>query len=163
MRMKQLFENSMLFGTNAPFIEELYEDYLQNPISVLPEWRSYFDELQKIPGKTTRDVPHSLVLESFIRPAIEHSPGNDQDTVQGTAQAVAAERKQVSVLQIINAHRFLGVRLANLDPLKHQVKPYIPELDLSHYGLTEADMDTVFDTGSLVGPDRASLREILQA
>ncbi len=163
MRMKQLFENSMLFGTNAPFIEELYEDYLQNPISVLPEWRSYFDELQKIPGKTTRDVRHSLVLESFIRPAIEHSPGNDQDTVQGTAQAVAAERKQVSVLQIINAHRFLGVRLANLDPLKHQVKPYIPELDLSHYGLTEADMDTVFDTGSLVGPDRASLREILQA
>ena len=160
--MKQLIENSMLFGTNAPFIEELYEDYLQNPTLVLPEWRSYFDELQKIPGKTTRDVPHGPVLESFIRPAKEHACG-DQAAVQGAVQAVAAERKQVSVLQIINAHRFLGVRLANLDPLKHQEKPYIPELDPSHYGLTEADLDTVFDTGSLVGPARSSLREILQA
>ncbi len=152
----------MLFGTNAPFIEELYEDYLQNPTLVLPEWRGYFDELQKIAGKTTRDVPHGPVLASFIRPAREHAC-DDQATVQGAAQAVAAERKQVSVLQIINAHRFLGVRLANLDPLKHQEKPYIPELDPSHYGLTETDLDTVFDTGSLVGPARATLREILQA
>ena len=152
----------MLFGTNAPFIEELYEDYLQNPTLVLPEWRSYFDELQKIAGKTTRDVSHSPVLAAFIRPTAEHAR-DGQATVQGAEQAVAAERKQVSVLQIINAHRFLGVRLASLDPLKHQGKPYIPELNPSHYGLTEADMDTVFDTGSLVGPDRATLREILQA
>jgi 2-oxoglutarate dehydrogenase E1 component len=160
--MKQLFENSMLFGTNAPFIEELYEDYLQNPTLILPEWRSYFDELQKIAGKTTRDVSHSPVLAAFIRPIAEHARGA-QAGVQGAEQAVAAERKQVSVLQIINAHRFLGVRLASLDPLKHQEKPYIPELNPSHYGLTEADMDTVFDTGSLVGPARATLREILQA
>jgi len=152
----------MLFGTNAPFIEELYEDYLQNPTLVLPEWRSYFDELQKIAGKTTRDVSHSSVLAAFIRPPAEHAR-DGQASVQGTEQAVAAERKQVSVLQIINAHRFLGVRLASLDPLKHQEKPYVPELDPSHYGLTEADMDTVFDTGSLVGPARATLREILQA
>ncbi len=152
----------MLFGTNAPFIEELYEDYLQNPTLVLPEWRSYFDELQKIAGKTTRDVSHSPVLAAFIRPAAEHTR-DSQASVQGAEQVVAAERKQVSVLQIINAHRFLGVRLASLDPLKHQEKPYIPELDPSHYGLTEADMDTVFDTGSLVGPGRAPLREILQA
>ncbi len=152
----------MLFGTNAPFIEELYEDYLQNPTLVLPEWRGYFDELQKIAGKTTRDVSHSPVLAAFIRPAAEHAR-DGQASVQGAEQAVAAERKQVSVLQIINAHRFLGVRLASLDPLKHQEKPYIPELDPSHYGLTEVDMDTVFDTGSLVGPGRATLREILQA
>ncbi|MEK7843594.1 MAG: 2-oxoglutarate dehydrogenase E1 component, partial [Pseudomonadota bacterium] len=102
--MKQLFENSMLFGTNAPFIEELYEDYLQNPALVLPEWCSYFDELQKMAGKATRDVSHSPVLASFIRPATEHAR-DGQATVQGAAQAVAAERKQVSVLQIINAHR----------------------------------------------------------
>lgn len=152
----------MLFGTNAPFIEELYEDYLQNPTLVLPEWRGYFDELQKTAGKTTRDVSHGPVLASFIRPARKYAC-DDQAAVQGAAQAVAAERKQVSVLQIINAHRFLGVRLANLDPLKHQEKPYIPELDPSHYGLTEADLDIVFDTGSLVGPGRATLREILQA
>lgn len=44
----------MLFGTNAPFIEELYEDYLENPSLVLPEWCSYFDELQKVVGEQIR-------------------------------------------------------------------------------------------------------------
>ena len=76
--------------------------------------------------------------------------------------ASTTERKQISVLQLINAYRFLGVRHANLDPLKHQEKPYIPELDPGYYGLTESDFDTVFGTGSLIGPARASLREILQ-
>ncbi|MGH8753921.1 MAG: 2-oxoglutarate dehydrogenase E1 component, partial [Burkholderiales bacterium] len=75
----------------------------------------------------------------------------------------AAEKKQVSVLQLINAHRFLGARHADLDPLKRQEKPYIPELDPAHYGLTESDMDTVFNTGSLVGPGQMTLREILKA
>ncbi len=42
---------------------------------------------------------------------------------------LTTERKQISVLQIINAYRFLGVRQANLDPLKHQEKSHVPELD----------------------------------
>lgn len=159
--MKQLFENSMLFGTNAAFIEELYEDYLQNPLAVSPQWRDYFDRLQQAEGKTARDVPHAPVIESFIRLAQEQPSGSNQGAADRVVTPEAA-RKQVSVLQIINAHRFLGMRQANLDPLKHQEKPYIPELDPSHYGLSEMDMDTVFDTGSLVGPARASLREILQ-
>jgi 2-oxoglutarate dehydrogenase E1 component len=54
------------------------------------------------------------------------------------------------------------VRQANLDPLKLQEKPYIQELDPSYYELTEEDLDTVFDTGSLVGPARATLQEILK-
>ncbi|MGH8755969.1 MAG: thiamine pyrophosphate-dependent enzyme, partial [Burkholderiales bacterium] len=66
-------------------------------------------------------------------------------------------------LQLINAHRFLGARHADLDPLKRQEKPYIPELDPAHYGLTESDMGTVFNTGSLVGPGQMTLREILKA
>ena len=67
------------------------------------------------------------------------------------------------MLQLINAYRFLGARHADLDPLKRQEKPYIPELDPAHYGLTESDMDTVFNTGSLVGPGQMTLREILNA
>jgi 2-oxoglutarate dehydrogenase E1 component len=63
---------------------------------------------------------------------------------------------------MINAYRFLGVRHADLDPLKHYDKPHVPELDPGYYGLTEADMNRVFGTGSLFGPPRASLREILQ-
>ena len=45
--MNPLFEDSLLFSANAPFIEELYEAYLQNPQSVPPEWHEYFDKLQQ--------------------------------------------------------------------------------------------------------------------
>ena len=74
----------------------------------------------------------------------------------------APDRKQVAVLQLINAHRFLGVRIANLDPLARHAKPEVPELDPGYYGFTEADMDTTFETGSLVAAQRMTLREILQ-
>jgi 2-oxoglutarate dehydrogenase E1 component len=72
-----------------------------------------------------------------------------------------AALKQVAVLQLIGAYRFLGVRHAEIDPLKRQEKPYIQELDPSFYGLSDADMETEFNTGSLVGPQRATLRQIL--
>ena len=163
--MKQLFEDSLLFGANAPFVEELYEGYLQNPASVPTRWREYFDKLPQVQGQAFRDVPHRPVMESFTHLAKGHPHLGGQVAAQGTAwemDGLAIERKQISVLQLINAYRFLGVRHANLDPLKHQEKPYIPELNPSHYGLAESDMDTVFGTGSLIGPARASLRDILQ-
>ena len=65
--IKQLFKTSVLYGANAPFIEELYEDYLQCSTSVPPEWRGYFDRLQPGKGEVKKDVPHGPVIESFIR------------------------------------------------------------------------------------------------
>src|SRR6266566_2382303 len=41
--------------------------------------------------------------------------------------------------------------------------PRIPELEPAYYDLTDSDMDTVFNTGSFVGPEQASLREIIRA
>ncbi len=158
--IKQLFKNSMLYGANAPFIEELYEDYLQCSTSVPLEWRGYFDGLQQGQGRATPDIPHSPVIESFIR--IEKERRRNGHSTSQVVHDASEERKQVSVLQIINAFRFLGVRQANLDPLKRLKKPYIQELDPSFYGLTEEDMGTVFHTGSLVGPDLVPLRKILQ-
>ena len=46
--MKQLAGNSYLFGGNAPFVEELYEQYLVNPGAVPEGWREYFDQMQLI-------------------------------------------------------------------------------------------------------------------
>ena len=77
-----------------------------------------------------------------------------------TTEAVY-DRRQVAVLQLINAYRFLGVRHANLDPLCRFPQPDVPELDPAHYGLGADDMQLVFDTGSLIGPSRATLAEIL--
>ena len=78
------------------------------------------------------------------------------------AAGTAPDRRQVAVLQLINAYRFLGVRNASLDPLARHVRPDVPELDPEFYGFTEADMDTTFETGSLVAAQRMTLREVLQ-
>ncbi len=154
--MKQLFESSQLFGSNAPFIEELYENYLDNPDSVSEEWRSYFDSMQNLPG-AARDVAHYPIINAFAEMAKRGPVRTVVDS--GTNQ------KQVSVLQLINAHRFLGTRWAQLDPLKRTERPEIHELELSHYGFTEADLNETFNTGSFHGlpSDRATLREILDA
>ncbi len=42
--------NTYLFGGNAPYVEEMYENYLSNPGSVPDNWREYFDALQHVPA-----------------------------------------------------------------------------------------------------------------
>ena len=151
--MKIMQENSVLFGANAPFVEGLYEAYLADHASVAEEWRAYFDALQ-VSEKSTRDVAHLPIQKAFA--ALPARSGS------ATSANISLERKQVSVLQMINAHRFMGVRVANLDPLNRHAKPDVPELSPAYYGLTEADMQTTFETGSLVGADRMTLREIVE-
>src|SRR5207249_8594903 len=72
--MKEFLSNSYLFGANAPFIEELYEAYLDDPQSVPEQWREYFDRLQRLPaganaGSGARDVAHAPIVESYARRA----------------------------------------------------------------------------------------------
>jgi 2-oxoglutarate dehydrogenase E1 component len=158
--MKQMLSNSYLFGANAPFIEELYEKYLDNPGSVEPAWRDYFDKLANLPGAGAYqgpDVPHAPVISGFAQRAREN-------TLRVAPRGGAQAEKQTKVLQLINAYRFLGNRWAQLDPLKRQVRPEVAELEPSFYGFTEADLSTSFRTGSFdMGVEEATLREILEA
>ena len=57
--MQQFRSNSYLFGGNAPYVEELYEAYLDNPGSVPDNWRSYFDALQNVPAGDGTDQRES--------------------------------------------------------------------------------------------------------
>jgi 2-oxoglutarate dehydrogenase E1 component len=151
--MQSMRDSSQLFGMNDVFVEGLYEDYLADPASVPATWRAYFDGLQAAPG-AAHEVAHTPVQRAFAalprRSAVPDAAGD------------AMFRKQVAVLQLINAHRFLGVRIASLDPLGRHARPQVPELDPAYYGFTDADMDTTFETGSLVAAQRMTLREILQ-
>ncbi len=156
-QMKQMLGNSYLFGANAPFIEELYESYLGNPGSVADTWRDYFDRLQNLPGANGRDVAHTPIVASFAQRA-------KLGTLHALPAGTSSDKKQVAVLQLINAYRFLGNRWAQLDPLRRQERPLIQELDPAYYGFTEADLGHSFNTGSFAGlPEQAMLREILEA
>ena len=132
-------ENSPLFGSNAPYIEGLYEDYLRDSGSVSPEWGKFFEKLPQTGDG--QDAAHPVTLPilrregAYAREAVSPGFGKGENEENDD---LALERKQISVLQLINAYRFLGVRHANLDPLKHQEKPFIPELDPGYYGLAES-------------------------
>src|SRR5690349_1042256 len=146
--MQELQGTSTLFGSNAPFIEELYERYLADPDSVDKEWRAYFDELRG----GAPDVPHGPVVESFVELARNRR-------VAGAMVDATTMHKQVLVLRLISKYRTLGMLAADLDPLKRHEQPYIPDLDLRTYGFTDADLDTPFDVGSFkAGPARMRLR-----
>ena len=150
--MQLMSNSSLLFGANAPFVEELYEQYLLDPNAVTREWRSYFDALPQL-ANGAHEVLHSTVQRAFAAlPA----------TTPASPMQADETRKQAAVLQLINAHRFLGVRIADLDPLKRHAKPEVAELNPAYYNLSEADMGSTFFTGSLVGGARLTLREIMQ-
>jgi 2-oxoglutarate dehydrogenase E1 component len=149
--MQDLEQTSTLFGSNAPFIEELYEQYLADPASVSAEWRGYFDQIKG----DARDVAHAPVIESFRELA-------RSKRVAGAMVDSTTMHKQVLVLRLISKYRTLGMLHADLDPLKRQEPPYVPDLDLRTYGFSESDLDTEFDVGSFkVGPARMRLREII--
>src|SRR5688572_14339827 len=158
--MRQFLENSYLFGANAPFIEDLYEQYLVNPGAIPEEWRDYFDRLQVLPGNAAKDVAHAPVVESFVQRAKrgEFAP---QRTL--LAEPVAPERLQVAALLLVTSYRIAGSRWATVDPLKRMPRPQVPELEPAYYDLSEADLDQVVSSGSYVGLDRVSLRTLIQA
>ncbi|MBP6612690.1 MAG: 2-oxoglutarate dehydrogenase E1 component [Aquabacterium sp.] len=161
--MQQFRSNSYLFGGNAPYVEELYEAYLDNPGSVPDNWRSYFDALQNVPagdGTDQRDVAHAPVVESFAQRAKTNA-----FMVKTSSADLAVARKQVHVQSLIAAYRFLGSRWADLDPLKRQERPNIPELDPTFYGFVESDKEFSFSATNtyFTKAEHMTLREIVQA
>jgi len=158
--MQQYSANSYLFGGNAPYVEELYEAYLDNPGSVPDNWRAYFDSMQHVPavdGSNKPDVAHASVIASFAERA-------KQGPIRVVTASADAEmgRKRVAVTQLISAYRYLGSQWANLDPLQRQERPSIPELEPSFYGFTDADMDIQFNiSNTYFGTETASLRDLL--
>ena len=155
--MKEQSSLSYLYGTNVPYIEDLYEAYLSSPDSVDSQWRQYFDQVAAMPGNTPKDVAHRPIQEAFANLAQQ----------RGGAAAggvdFAAMQKQVAVLSLISAYRSLGNRAADLNPLDRTHIRQLPELDPKTYGLTDADMNTPFHVGTdLSGSPKLPLAEIIR-
>lgn len=155
--------NTYLFGGNAPYVEEMYENYLANPGSVPDSWRGYFDALQNVPavdGSNAKDVPHQPVINAFA----ERAKAGGTKVLVATGADSELGRKRVFVQQLIAAYRNIGARWADLDPLKRRTRDDIPELELSFYGFVDADLETVFNTSNTYfGKESMSLRDLLNA
>ncbi len=162
--MKDMWDSSYLFSSNAAFVEEQYAAYQQDPSSVGADWRALFADEKfsqaMTGGVAGYEVDHQAIREEFKR--LARHPRAMVNTVPLAADKSCLDAKQVSVLQLINAYRFRGHEHADLDPLELRDQDLVPELHPAFHKLNDADMETVFNTGSLVGEETAPLKEILE-
>jgi 2-oxoglutarate dehydrogenase E1 component len=145
-----------LSGGNAGFIEDLYEQSLRDPSGVDPAWREYFKGL----GSSGGDIAHGPIRERLLA-RVQQPP--TPAAAQGN-QPAGASAKQGAVSRLIQVYANRGHLIANLDPLglQERAKPYV--LDLQYFGLSDADLDTEFFTGSRnhAIPERTTLKNILK-
>ena len=130
---------SLLNGQNIAFLEDVFEQYQEDPNSLSQEWQSYFANLsnESVDGSSN---------------AITISTSN-MDAQMAT--------KQGSVSRLISTYRAMGHKLAQIDPINEMEQQDASELELSYHGLSDADLDTVYSTGPLRAPERLPLRDIV--
>ncbi|KAF8316969.1 oxoglutarate dehydrogenase [Cantharellus anzutake] len=151
-------------GNNAYYAEEMYRRWRQDPSSVHASWDVYFSGLENgLPSPQAFTPPPSLLdvpLETGGAPTLH---------IQGGAQQLTDHLK---VQLLVRAYQVRGHHVAELDPLGvldadlQNIRPQ--ELELSHYGWTERDLDKSFNLGPGILPHFATdgrssmtLREII--
>jgi 2-oxoglutarate dehydrogenase E1 component len=155
--LQQFAASSQLSGGNAAFVEELYENYLRDPNAIDAEWRKYFDTFR---GREAGDVPHSDAIARIEQ--AQKLNGHVRAALPSAAPVSDAQaQKQAGVLKLVTAYRSRGHLAANLDPLAMAQKLPAPDLDPAFHSLSAADMDTEFSTGSLAGPQRLKLKDLI--
>ena len=150
--------DSMLTGSNATYIAELYARYLGNPNAVDPSWVSFFKDL-KDDGRAVLDElrgaswrPSDARIVDGARPEIGGI--SDEEVRSRTLDSIRA-------LMMIRNYRVRGHLIAKFDPLGIEGQENHPELDYRTYGFTEADMERPIFIDNVLGLESASLREIL--
>ena len=148
---EQSVASDALFAAGSSYLEQLFDQYQQNPASLPPEWGEYFAALGDA-GDESRPA-HRQMLEQ-MRPAtgkLQQAVALRDDDVEYPSRA----------MYLIHAYRVHGHLHADLDPLKLDPRPSTPEMELAYYGLSAADLDHVFPAGDLVGERTRPLRDIL--
>lgn len=161
--MQALWDNSILEGSNAPYIEDLFEQYLASPQSVSEEWQTFFKQLPQ--NSLSRDVSHSAVRADFERMLKKPVVYVQGSTSSGPSVTLDHELKQIQVTSLINAYRLHGHLHAQIDPLSMREcqDKKIAELTLEDHGLSVNDLGTMFDVETFVGPQRMALGELFKA
>jgi 2-oxoglutarate dehydrogenase E1 component len=156
--------HDLLDLTGLPFIEELYQSWLQDPSSVEGHWQTFFRDFDRN-GSLDLGVPRRRHVGG--RTAVRDvSPAPERDAY--------GRSKQSRVDSLLWAYRDVGYFYAYLNPLRAKHEPsqnYLyprakgayEQLSIEAFGLTEEDLDREFSAGRAMKPSRAPLREILQA
>ena len=158
--MEVMWSSGHLSGSNASYVEDLYEDFLSDPDSIPQQWRDFFESLPATNGDKQRDVSHAEIRRDFraLGKVSRYQQVLSNDAVVNSEH----EGKQVQVLQLISSYRVRGHQKASLDPLSIMPREWVPDLELEFHDLSPIDYSTIFQTGSLfISKAKAQLREIV--
>ena len=131
-------KHSYLSNAEGAALEGIYQQYLKDPSSVDAGWARFFEGFE------------------FARARHEVLPG----VADRSAPADDHLRKEFKVLDLINGYRTRGHFFTQTNPVRERRK-YEPTLALENFGLSEADLDTVFEAGSQLGIGSARLNDII--
>ena len=117
---------SYLGNADVNQIENLYQQFLKDPSAVEESWREFFDGFE------------------FAR---LNFPQNGKQEQSGIPENV---QKEFNVINLINGYRTRGHLFTKTNPVRER-RHYQPTLDLENFGLSQADLETIFHSGTLIG------------
>ena len=116
---------SFLNAAHTTYFSEQYDRYLKSPDTMEPSWRAFFQGFD-------------FGLESGA------------DSVADYSQVPESLRKEFQVIKLIDGYRTRGHLFTKTNPVRDRRK-YSPTLDIENFGLSESDLSTVFNAGSVIG------------
>ncbi len=138
---------SFLNAAHTEFFAQLYDQYLENPDSIEPSWRSFFQGFDF--GIATYNEEQAVAQMTNIA----------TDNLQ-SGQVSEKVLKEFSVVKLIDAYRTRGHLFTETNPVRER-RHFSPSLELDNFGLTSADLNTVFDAAKILGHQPSTLQDIL--
>ncbi|MCC5921780.1 MAG: 2-oxoglutarate dehydrogenase E1 component [Cyclobacteriaceae bacterium] len=132
---------SYLSNAETAYIDELYKDYKNDPQSVDLSWQRFFEGF---------DFSLEQYGDENGHPKVAKHPEGE------------VNQKEIQVRYLIHAYRSRAHLNSNTNPVRKR-KDRTPRLELEHFGLSEADLDTVFEAGNVIGIGDATLRKIIES
>lgn len=143
---------SFLNAANTAFFADLYDQYIENPDSIEPSWRAFFQGFDFAAADygsgATEVVAAAPAPKTAAAPAAEYS---------GIPQKL---EKEFKVLNLIEGYRTRGHLFTKTNPVRER-RTFTPTLDLENFGLSSADLDTVFDAAKEIGLQPSKLSDIV--
>jgi 2-oxoglutarate dehydrogenase E1 component len=145
---------SFLNAAHTAFFADLYDQYIENPDSVEPSWRSFFQGFDFAASDYGSGFTEAAAAPQQQITAAPQAPVSDYSGIPEKLQ------KEFKVLSLIEGYRTRGHLFTKTNPVRER-RNFSPTLDLSNFGLSDADLDTVFDAGKEVGLEPSSLKAII--
>ena len=127
---------SFLNSAHTAYFAELYEQYIEAPDTVEPSWRAFF---QGFDFGVESGTPLEEVAEVEIPESV---------------------KKEFQVINLIDGYRTRGHLFTKTNPVRDR-RVYDPTLDVENFGLTQADLTTVFNAGTIMGIGSSTLGDII--